>query len=79
MVVARPGHLLLLAAVSLDYDEDAQALFATGVYGGDMLERFLAEFGFQVALAHKSDDIRRPARDVTTVWPMSEYSRTGAC
>ena len=52
---------------------------ATGVYGGDMLERFLSEFGFQVALAHKSDDIRQPARKVTTVWPMSEYSRTGAC
>lgn len=68
-----------LAAVSLEYDEDANALFATGVYGGDMLERFLTEFGFQVALAHQSDDIRRPARDVTTVWPMSEYSRTGAC
>ena len=44
-----------------------------------MLERFLTEFGFQVALAHKSDDIRRPARDVTTVWPMREYSRSGAC
>ena len=68
-----------LAAVDLEYDADAKALFARGVYGGDMLERFLTEFGFQVALAHKSDDIRRPARDVTTVWPMSEYSRTGAC
>jgi hypothetical protein len=65
--------------VSLEYAGEEQALYATGVYGGDMLERFLTEFGFQVALAHKRDDIRRPARDVTTVWPMSEYSRTGAC
>jgi len=68
-----------LAAVSLEYAAGEQALYATGVYGGDMLERFLTEFGFQVALAHKSDDIRRPARDVTTVWPMREYSRSGAC
>ena len=68
-----------LAAVRLEYADDQQALFATGVYGGDMLERFLAEFGFQLALAHKRDDIRQPARKVTTVWPMSEYSRTGAC
>ena len=59
--------------------DDDKALYATGVYGGDMLERFLAEFGFQVSLAHKRDDIRSPAQDVTTVWPMSEYSRTGAC
>jgi len=68
-----------LAAVHLDYDPDEQALFATGVYGGSMLKRFLTEFGFQVELAHKRDDIRRPASDATVVWPMSEYSRTGAC
>ena len=68
-----------LAAVRLDYAEDDNALFATGVYGGDMLDRFLTEFGFQVALAHKRDDIRSPARDVTTVWPMRDYSRSGAC
>ena len=54
------------------------ALFATGVYGGDMLERFLSEFGFQVSLAHRRDDIRSPAREVATVLPMSEYSRTRA-
>ncbi len=68
-----------LAAVRLEYDDAEQALFATGVYGGDMLERFLTEFGFQLALAHKSDDIWQPASKVTTVWPMTEYSRTGAC
>lgn len=68
-----------LAAVSLDYASGEQALYATGVYGGDMLERFLTEFGFQVALAHKRDDIRRPARGTATVWPMREYSQSGAC
>ena len=68
-----------LAAVHLEYADDEQALYASGVYGGNMLERFLTEFGFQVALAHKRDDIRSPARRVTTVWPMSEYSRSGAC
>lgn len=68
-----------LAAVRLDYIDEGEALFATGVYGGDMLERFLTEFGFQISLAHKRDDIRRPAQDTATVWPMREYSRTGAC
>jgi len=68
-----------LAAVRLDYDPDEQALFATGVYGGSMLERFLTEFGFQVSLAHRRSDIWRPASDTAVVWPMREYSRTEAC
>ncbi|WP_405225877.1 twin-arginine translocation signal domain-containing protein [Lentisalinibacter sediminis] len=68
-----------LAAVHLEYDAEEQALFATGMYGGDMLDRFFAKFGFQIALAHGKDDIRRPVEDVATVWPLSDYSRTGAC
>jgi arsenite oxidase small subunit len=68
-----------LAAVSLEFEEDEQALFATGIYGGDMLENFFDKFGFQVALAHKIDDIRRPASGTATVWPLDEYSRTGVC
>ncbi len=68
-----------LAAVRLEYDDDDGAIFATGVYGGDMLERFLTEFGFQVSLAHKRDDIWRAASGVTTVWSMNEYSEKGAC
>jgi Rieske Fe-S protein len=68
-----------LAAVRLEYDEDEDTLSATGMYGGDMLESFFAKFGFQIALAHGSDDIQRPVKDVSTVWPIEEYSRTGAC
>jgi len=68
-----------LAAVALDYVADEQALFATGIYGGDMLERFLSEFGFQIALAHKSDDIARPVTGTVEVLPLDEYARTGAC
>ncbi|MBT8086658.1 MAG: twin-arginine translocation signal domain-containing protein [Gammaproteobacteria bacterium] len=68
-----------LAAVRLDYDAEQQALFATGIYGGNLLERFLTRFGFQVELAHKRKDIWQAATDVTTVWPMQEYSRNGAC
>ena len=68
-----------LAAVRLDYAADDEALFATGIYGGDMLERFFDAFGFQVALAHKIDDIRQPSSGTATVWPLDEYSRSGAC
>jgi Rieske Fe-S protein len=68
-----------LAAVRLEYAAEDKALFATGIYGGDMLEKFFSEFGYQVALAHKRDDIQHPATDTATVLPLSEYSRTGAC
>ncbi len=68
-----------LAAVRLEYDAERQTLFATGIYGGNLLESFLTKFGFQVALAHKREDIWQPASDVTTVWPMKDYSRNGAC
>ena len=68
-----------LAAVSLEFVEDEQALFATGVYGGAVLEQFLEKFGFQVALAHKTDDVWRPASGTAAVWPLDEYSRTGVC
>jgi hypothetical protein len=49
------------------------------MYGGDMLDRFFSKFGFQIALAHGNDDIRRAVTGATTVWPINEYSRTGAC
>ena len=68
-----------LAAVSLEYAAEDKALFATGIYGGDMLDSFLSKFGFQVALTHKRDDIWQPATKTARVWPMNEYSRTGAC
>ena len=68
-----------LAAVSLEFVEDEQALYASGVYGGDMLEQFLEKFGFQVALAHETDDVWRPASGSATVWPLDEYSRSGVC
>ena len=68
-----------LAAVSLEFVEDEQTLFATGIYGGDMLESFLEKFGFQVALAHKVDDIWRPAIGSAIVQPLDEYFRTCVC
>jgi Rieske Fe-S protein len=68
-----------LAAVSLDYVEKEQALFATGIYGGAMLEQFLEKFGFQVALANKIDDVWQPSSGTAGVWLLDEYSRTGVC
>lgn len=77
-VVAGPAPQPL-AAVNLEFAADEQALFATGIYGGAMLDRFFDTFGFQIALAHEVDDIRRPASGTARVWPLDEYSRTGVC
>lgn len=63
-----------LAAVALSYDDRDGAFVATGTYGGDMFERFFDEFGFQLALQHRSDDIRRPVDGSTEVMLLEEYS-----
>ena len=63
-----------LAAVALAYDEQDGAFVATGTYGGDMFERFFDEFGFQLALQHRTDDIRRPVDGSTEVLPLEDYS-----
>ncbi len=68
-----------LAAVHLEYRADDGSLYATGMYGGDMLDQFFSKFGFQIALAHKRNDIRSPVHGTATVQPLREYSRTGAC
>lgn len=68
-----------LAAIRLEYDDAGKALYATGVYGGDMIERFLTQFGFQVGLAHRIDDVWQVATGSAVVLPMSEYSGNGAC
>lgn len=63
-----------LAAVALGYDGDEGNFVATGTYGGDMFERFFDKFGFQLALQHRTDDIRRPVEGSTAVMPLEEYS-----
>lgn len=68
-----------LAAVQLDYDDDEHAFHATGIYGGDMIERFFDAFAYQLALQNKTDDIRRPATETAVVWPLDEYSNTEVC
>lgn len=65
-----------LAAIALNYDAEQQSFLATGIYGGDMFEKFFGQFGFQLALQHRTDDIRRPVADSTTIMPLDEYSRS---
>ena len=62
-----------LAAVQLAFD-DVEGITAAGTYGGDMFDRFFAEFEFQLMLQHGTDDVRRPVEGTTTVWTLDEYS-----
>jgi Rieske Fe-S protein len=62
-----------LAAVDLNFDVN-EGFTAAGTYGGEMFEKFFAQFEFQLALQHGTDGVREPVGDSTVVWPLSEYS-----
>lgn len=64
-----------LAAIRLEYDADGDALFAAGVYGGALFERFFHEFGERLSLEFGTTAIRRPVRGAAKVMRLAEYSR----
>jgi Rieske Fe-S protein len=63
-----------LAAVDLSCDKDG-SLSACGTYGGDMFQRFLDGFAFQLALAYGTRTYRRVVTGTSTVQPLAEYTR----
>jgi Rieske Fe-S protein len=62
-----------LAAIVLEQDPADGALYASGTYGGEMFDKFFREFGFRLALEHRTSNIRTLVSDTTTVIPLSEY------
>jgi len=63
-----------LAAVDLTCESDG-SLSACGTYGGDMFQRFLDGFAFQLALAYGSRNFRAAVTGTTVVQPLEEYTR----
>lgn len=63
-----------LASIALEADTTG-ALYATGVYGGLLYERFFRRFGFQLELEFGTR-AQSPVEGVATVQPLDEYSRT---
>ena len=63
-----------LAAVDLACGSDG-SLSACGTYGGDMFQRFLDGFSFQLALAYGSERFRDAVSGRTVVQPLEEYTR----
>ena len=63
-----------LAAISLAHDEQTDALYATGIYGGQMFERFFAEFRERLQLEYRTTDIQSRVTQRTTIHTMAEYT-----
>ena len=65
-----------LAAIALEHDESNGHIYAVGTSGGEMYQEFFDTFSFRLALEYETSDVRRPAKNVTQVVGISEYSRT---
>ena len=65
-----------LAAIALEHDADSGNIHAVGTSGGEMYQKFFDTFSFRLALEFETSDIRKPAKNVTEVLSISEYSQT---
>jgi Rieske Fe-S protein len=64
-----------LAAVRLEHAPNEDALYATGVYGGELFARFFAAFDYRLALEFDTTDIERLTSGTATVSRLDDYSR----
>lgn len=65
-----------LAAILLEYDDENDALYAAGAYGGDLFEKFLTEFSFRLQLEYRTTNIRDEVTRSATVMPLGDYCQT---
>lgn len=65
-----------LAAIELEYDERAGAIYASGTYGGELYEKFFDTFAFRLALEYETSDIQQKVSETTMVTSIDEYSAT---
>ena len=64
-----------LAAVRLEHDKAQDSLYACGVYGGALFERYFEEFGDRLTLEFGTTDIQRPVERTARVIRLEEYTR----
>ena len=65
-----------LAAIHLEYDKRDESLYAVGIHGGEMLDRFFEKFSFRLSLEFKTANIREEVTRTATVMPLTQYCRT---
>lgn len=71
-VVAGPSPQPL-AAIELRYEQDA--LYATGVYGGELFARYFQQFGERLMLEYLGSGYSDDVADTSTVIPGEEFTR----
>jgi Rieske Fe-S protein len=64
-----------LAAIRLEHDPAQDALYACGVYGGALFDRYFREFGDRLMLEFGTTDIKRTVQDTARVMRLEEYTR----
>lgn len=62
-----------LTAIDLDYENGL--LYATGVYGGDLYERFFEHFSYRLALEFGPDRVRQKVSGEAVVMVTEDYTR----
>jgi Rieske Fe-S protein len=62
-----------LATVLLDYDANADELFAVGTLGGELFEEFFAKYDFKLAMEHGSKNARRPVTGHAVVRELTQF------
>jgi len=65
-----------LATVELEYDARDGSLYATGVSGGEMFDKFFEKFAFRLTLEFKTQNVREEVTRTATVVPLTQYCHT---
>jgi hypothetical protein len=73
-VVAGPAPQPL-AAILLEYDGRADALYALGTVGAEQFDAFFGKYDFKLAMEHGPGKARHPVGDRTIVRELDQYCR----
>lgn len=73
-VVAGPAPQPL-AAVLLDYDADADGLYATGTLGTELFNAFFAKYELKLTLDYGTKRVREPVSGATVVTELTHFCR----
>ena len=64
-----------LAAILLEYDSKADALYAVGTLGGEVYDAFFAKFEFKLALEYGANRAQQAVTGVTVVSELKNYCK----
>lgn len=65
-----------LAAVGLEYEQNSGSLIATGTFGGEMFEKFFAEFTTRLQLEYQVTDVSAEVGETTLIQHIDDFTDT---